>query len=198
MNMFNFIEKEGNNRKVLIFSAPSGAGKTTVVNHLLAQFPQLGFSISATSRPPREHEKHGKEYHFLTVEEFQKRVANKEFIEYEEVYPGLFYGTLKSDIDRIWSEGRVALFDIDVKGGINLKQIFGESALAIFIMPPSVETLRQRLEKRASDSSQIIETRVAKATLEIEDAKYFDKIIINDNLEVCLKEAEEIVAKFIE
>lgn len=198
MNMFNFIEKEGNNRKVLIFSAPSGAGKTTVVNHLLAQFPQLGFSISATSRPPREHEKHGKEYHFLTVEEFQKRVANKEFIEYEEVYPGLFYGTLKSDIDRIWSEGRVALFDIDVKGGINLKQIFGESALAIFIMPPSVETLRQRLEKRASDSAQIIETRVAKATLEIEDAKYFDKIIINDNLEVCLKEAEEIVAKFIE
>jgi len=196
--MFNSTTKEGNYKKVLILSAPSGAGKTTIVEHLLSKFPQLGFSVSATSRPPRKHERHGVEYHFLTLQEFKKRANAGEFIEFEEVYPGLFYGTLKSDIERIWNEGRVALFDIDVQGGINLKSIFKEEALSIFIMPPSVETLRQRLVKRGTESQELIATRVAKAAEEIEERDKFDTILINDNLEICLKEAEEIVAKFIE
>ena len=184
--------------KVLIFSAPSGAGKSTVVSHLLNKFSNLEFSISATSRAPRGAEQDGKEYYFITTEEFKEKIAGGEFVEYEEVYSGFFYGTLKSEIDRIWSSGKVAVFDIDVMGGINLKRIFGENALSIFINPPSIESLRERLTKRGTETPESIERRVAKAITEIEYSGRFDKIIVNDNLNQCLYQAERAVEQFIE
>ena len=184
--------------KVIIFSAPSGSGKSTIVNHLIKKYPQLEFSISATCRAPRGEEKHGKEYYFLSQEDFTKRVRNDEFIEWEEVYAGTSYGTLKSEIERIWNKGHIIVFAVDVKGGVNLKQIFGEHALSIFVMPPSIDELRHRLVKRGTDSAETIEKRVAKAAEELEYAPKFDRIIVNDELTVALAEAEDVVGKFIE
>ncbi len=184
------------NRKVIIFSAPSGAGKSTIVGHLLKKFPFLEFSVSATSRKPRGEEVNGKHYYFFSTEQFEAKIKNGEFVEYEEVYAGSYYGTLKSEVERIWDKGNIIIFDIDVKGGVNLKKLYGSNALAIFIQPPSVEELRNRLVGRGTDSAEAIEKRVAKAEEELGYAPKFDRIIINDNLEAALKEAEEIIDCF--
>ncbi|MCF0190761.1 MAG: guanylate kinase [Marinilabiliaceae bacterium] len=183
--------------KILIFSAPSGSGKSTIINHLLTKGLPIEFSISATSRAPRGNEKHGKEYYFLTSEEFRNRINNDDFVEYEEVYSGCFYGTLKSELTRVWGNNNSIVFDVDVKGGENLKRIFGDNALSIFIMPPSVEELRRRLIGRATDSMEKIEQRVAKASEEIEHSCNFDKVVINDNLDAAKSEAEQIVREFL-
>lgn len=186
------------NNKVIIFSAPSGAGKSTIVNHLLQLHPELEFSISATSRSPRGQERHGVEYYFFTADEFRQMIAEDKFVEYEEVYSGSFYGTLRSEVERIWAKGHVIIFDIDVQGGVNLKKIFGEQALSIFIQAPSVEVLRERLIGRATDTEEAIERRVAKAASEMEfaDGK-FDHVLINDDLAAAKKEAEEVIETFL-
>lgn len=184
------------NKKVIIFSAPSGAGKSTVVGHLLKTFPFLEFSISATSRSPRGSEKDGVEYYFFSEQQFRDLIARDAFVEYEEVYPGSFYGTLRSEVERIWAKGHVILFDIDVKGGVNLKRIFGNNALSVFVRPPSVEELRRRLVGRGTDSPEAIEKRVAKAREELEYESRFDRVLENDRLEKTLAEAEEIVKTF--
>ena len=184
--------------KVIIFSAPSGAGKSTIVTHLLNIYPELEFSISATSRAPRGNEKHGVEYYFYTADEFRALIAKDSFVEHEEVYPGSFYGTLRSEVDRIWAKGNTIIFDIDVQGGVNLKRIFGEQALSIFIQAPSVEVLRERLIGRGTDTAEAIEKRVAKAASEMEFAEgKFDYKLINDDLETALKEAEKVVGGFL-
>lgn len=183
--------------KVIIFSAPSGSGKSTIVNALLKQFPQLEFSISATSRAPRGDERHGTEYYFMSGEEFARRVSADEFLEWEEVYAGTSYGTLKSEIDRIWAKGNIAVFDVDVVGGVNIKKLFGDAALSLFIMPPSVDELRRRLVHRATDTDEAIEKRVAKATTELKYAPQFDKIIVNDNLEQAVLESCSVINDFI-
>ncbi len=184
------------NKKVLIFSAPSGAGKSTVVQHLMKMFPYLGFSVSATSRVPRGEEQNGREYYFLTPNEFRTRIDKGDFVEYEEVYKDFYYGTLHSEVDRISGEGKIAVFDIDVKGGTNLKRLYGDNALSIFIMPPAVDVLRERLIARGTETPESIERRVAKAAIEIGFSDQFDKILINDNLESCLLEAESAVRDF--
>lgn len=183
--------------KVIIFSAPSGAGKSTIVNYLLGRNRELEFSISATCRAPRGKEIHGKEYYFFTADEFQKRIDNKEFLEWEEVYPGCFYGTLCSEIERIWAEGHTVLFDVDVVGGVNIKKKFGDEALSIFIQAPSIEVLRQRLTGRGTDAPDKIAQRIAKAEYEMTFADKFDTIVVNDNLEKACREAEEKVRKFL-
>lgn len=185
------------NGKIIIFSAPSGSGKSTLIGHLLKRFPQLEFSISATSRAPRGSEVNGKEYYFLTNEEFKNKVTAGEFVEWEEVYAGTCYGTLRSELKRIWDKGHVIVFDVDVKGGVNLKKIFGDDALSIFIMPPSVEELRRRLEKRGTDTPETIAKRVAKAEEEITYAPLFDKIVVNDSLETAIADATRITESFI-
>jgi guanylate kinase len=168
---------------IIILCAPSGSGKSTMVKHLLETYPgQYELSISATTRAPRGQEQHGKEYYFISREEFEQHIQNDDFIEYEQVYEGLYYGTLKSEIERIQSAGRIIVFDIDVKGGINLKKIFGDDALSIFIAPPSVEELSRRLHGRGDTSAEMIAKRLAKAEIEMADAPQFDKIIINDDL----------------
>lgn len=186
-----------NSGKVIIFSAPSGAGKSTVVQHLLTKYNCLEFSVSATSRKPRGEERDGKEYFFLTPEEFKQRIDKGEFVEYEEVYAGFYYGTLKSEVERIWEKGNTIVFDIDVKGGVNLKKLYGDNALAIFVCPPSVEVLRQRLIGRGTDSPEAIEKRVAKAEYEMTFADNFDKILVNNDLEKCLREAESTIDNFL-
>lgn len=184
--------------KVIIFSAPSGAGKSTVVNHLLRLYPELEFSVSATSRAPRGEEKHGKEYYFFSEEEFRRLISEDAFVEYEEVYAGSFYGTLRSEVERIWAKGHTIIFDIDVKGGVNLKKIFGDQALSIFIQAPSVEELRRRLIGRGTDTMEAIERRVAKAEAEMEYASgKFDCTLVNDVLETALAEAEKVVGDFL-
>lgn len=183
--------------KLIIFSAPSGSGKSTIVNHLLQKPFNLEFSISATTRSPRGTEQHGVEYYFFSVEEFQQRIAAGEFVEYEEVYAGRFYGTLRSELTRIWAKGHNVVFDVDVKGGVRLKQIFGNQALSIFIQPPSIEELRNRLHSRATDSEEEIEKRVAKAAEEISYAPQFDRIIVNDDLETAKREAETVLTAFL-
>ncbi len=185
------------NGKVLIFSAPSGSGKSTIVNHLLPLHPEMEFSVSATSRPPRGEEQDGVEYYFLTVEDFRARIQADEFVEYEQVYEGRFYGTLKSEVERIWAKGHVIVFDVDVKGGVSLKKYFGDSALSVFIQAPSVEELRRRLIARATDSMEAIEERVAKAAEEMTYAPQFDRILINDNLQEAFKRAEAMVDEFL-
>jgi guanylate kinase len=182
---------------VVIFSAPSGAGKSTIVKHLLKKYPNMEFSISATSRQPRGEEKDGREYYFFSVDQFESKIKNGDFVEYEEVYKGSYYGTLRSEVRRIWNKGHVILFDIDVKGGVNLKRLYGGNALAVFIMPPSVEVLKQRLVSRGTDSVENIEKRVAKAAEELTYRDKFDKVLVNDNLEVALVEADKIVSDFI-
>ena len=185
------------NNKVIIFSAPSGSGKSTIVNHLLSKYPFLEFSISATSRAPRGQEKHGKEYFFFSTEEFERLISQEAFVEYEEVYKGSYYGTLKSEIERIWAKGHTILFDIDVKGGVNLKKIFGDAAMAVFVKPPCVEELRKRLIGRGTDTPEAIEKRVAKAAEELTYEKYFDVILVNDRLDESLAEAERLIDSFV-
>ena len=183
--------------KLIILSAPSGAGKTTIMKHVVTTFPQLEFSISATSRAPRGTEKEGVDYYFVTGEQFVKDVEAGAFVEWEEVYAGTHYGTLRSEVERIWDKNNVIIFDIDVKGGVNLKSIFGHQALSIFIMPPSVEELRKRLDLRGTDSPEAIEKRVAKSAEEMQYAPLFDKVVINDNLEDAITEVESVIRNFI-
>lgn len=183
--------------KVIIFSAPSGAGKTTIVHHLLKVFPQLEFSVSACSRPKRKGETNGVDYYFISVDEFKEKIENGEFAEYEEVYKDNYYGTLKSEIERIWKKGKHIIFDMDVMGGLNLRLQFGDNALAIFVMPPSIEHLEKRLKSRETETAESIARRIGKAEQELKKAQLFDKIILNDNLETALKEAEIIVGEFL-
>jgi len=184
--------------KIIIFSAPSGSGKTTIVKHLMEKIPGLSFSISATSRPPRKNEKHGRDYYFLSPSEFREKINNDEFLEWEEVYEGLYYGTLRSEVERIAAKGKIAVFDVDVVGGTNIKKQFGDKALAVFINPPSLQTIEQRLKQRGTDSEEIIHQRVAKAEKELGYARFFDKIIVNDDLDKAHEEVEHIVKDFIE
>lgn len=184
--------------KLIIFSAPSGAGKSTLIRYLLTQGLPIQFSISATSRLPRGEEKHGVEYYFLTPDAFRKRIANDEFLEYEEVYTDKFYGTLKSEVDRILSEGKNVIFDVDCIGGLNIKKIYGARALSIFIMPPSVEVLRERLEKRGTDTTQVIEHRLAKAEFEMSYASQFDVTVCNDDYDRAKAEIIQLVSDFIQ
>jgi guanylate kinase len=183
--------------KAIIFSAPSGSGKTTIVRHLLQHIPRLEFSVSACSRPPRENEVNGRDYYFLSVEEFRKGIENNEFLEWEEVYPDHFYGTLKKELERIWAEGKHVIFDVDVVGGINLKETFGKHAKAIFVQAPSLEVLGKRLKERSTDPDVKIRERLNKAAEEMEYAGKFDVIIINDNLEEALNKAESVVSEFL-
>jgi guanylate kinase len=183
--------------KLVIISAPSGAGKTTIVSHLMESGLNLSFSVSATTRPIRGLEKDGKDYFFLNVKEFKEKVANNEFIEWEEVYPELMYGTLKCELERIWADGQHVLFDLDVKGGLNLKKKFGTRSMAIFIMPPSVEELENRLKKRATDSPETIKMRVEKAREEIKLANQFDTVIVNHQLDKAKEEVLKTVTSFL-
>ena len=183
--------------KLFIFSAPSGAGKSTIVQHLMKKDLGLEFSISATSREPREGELNGREYHFISPEKFRTMIKEDAFIEWEEVYPDQFYGTLYSEVENIWKRGKHAIFDIDVVGGLNLKKEFGERACAIFIQPPSREVLEQRLRSRGTDDEASLQNRLGKALFEIEYASRFDHIVINDSLEKALAEAEKIVTDFL-
>lgn len=184
--------------KVIIFSAPSGSGKSTIVSHILKLHPEMEFSVSATSRAPRGQERNGIEYHFFTANEFRKMIAEGKFVEYEEVYTGSFYGTLKSEVQRIWDKGHVIIFDVDVKGGVNLKKYFGDKALSVFIQAPSVEELRKRLVARGTDSAEAIAKRVAKASEEMTYADKFDYILVNDDLQKAYAEAEKVVDDFLQ
>ena len=183
--------------KVIIFSAPSGSGKTTIVHRLLERYPQFEFSISATSRAPRGAERDGVDYYFLSQEAFAAAVAEGRFVEWEEVYKGTCYGTLRSEVERIWQKGHVIVFDVDVLGGINLKRIFGQDACSVFIMPPSVEELQRRLEGRGTDSPEAIDRRVAKAEFELTKAPEFDHTDGNDRLDDAVEETCAILDAFI-
>ena len=184
--------------KVVIFSAPSGSGKTTVVNHLLKTFDCFAFSVSATSRAPRGTEQDGVAYHFISADEFRRRIDAGDFIEYEQVYNGVYYGTLKSEVDRIWGMDKVILFDVDVKGGVNLKKYFGDNALSVFVKAPSIKEIRRRLVNRGTDSPEFIEERVKKARIEMMYQPKFDYILVNDDLSACLAEADRVVGDFLQ
>jgi guanylate kinase len=186
--------------KLIIFSAPSGSGKSTIINWLMAEHPELrlAFSISCTSRQPRGTEQNGVEYFFLTPEEFRQRIANDEFLEYEEVYAGRFYGTLKEQVERQSNAGQTVVFDVDVKGGCRLKDYFGSRALSIFIQPPSIEVLRKRLENRGTDAPEVINDRIARAEYELSFADRFDKVVVNDNLDTAKDETLKLIKEFIE
>lgn len=183
--------------KLIIFSAPSGSGKSTIINYLLTQHLNLAFSISATSRAPRGTEQHGVEYFFLTPDEFRRRIAAGDFLEYEEVYPDRFYGTLKEQVERQLADGQNVVFDVDVVGGCNIKQFYGERALSVFIQPPSVEELRKRLVGRGTDAPEVIESRIAKAEYELSFAPKFDTVIVNDDLEKAKAEALKVIQDFL-
>ena len=183
--------------KLVIFSAPSGSGKTTIVRELLKRFDCFEFSISATSRKPRGQEQHGVDYYFMTNEEFMAHVANDDFVEWEEVYQGTCYGTLKAEMNRIWDNGHVILFDVDVMGGINLKRLFGDDACSVFIMPPSIEELERRLRGRGTDAEDVILKRIAKAEFELSKAEAFDHVVVNDDLKVAVDATAAIIEKFI-
>ncbi|MEC7264521.1 MAG: guanylate kinase [Bacteroidota bacterium] len=184
--------------KLIIFSAPSGSGKTTIVQHLLNQ-PELNlaFSVSATSRPRRGKEKHGVNYYFMSVSEFKRHIKNEDFLEWEEVYRDNFYGTLKSEVERLWAEGKNVIFDIDVVGGLRIKKKFPDKTLAVFVKPPSVDELKIRLKKRSTESEDKINMRIAKASVELATAPQFDKIIKNYDLDVALNEAHRLVAEYV-
>lgn len=183
--------------KLFIFSAPSGAGKSTIVQHLMQRNLGLKFSISATSRQPRKGEVDGREYHFISPEHFRKLIENGEFLEWEEVYPGQFYGTLRSEVEKIWKQGKHAIFDVDVVGGLNLKKHYREKACAIFVSPPSLEVLAMRLRSRDTDDTTSLQKRLGKAEFEMTFAKRFDHILINDSLDHAFQEAEKLVQDFI-
>ncbi len=186
------------NGKLIIFSAPSGSGKTTIVRQLLASNENLGFSISACTRPPRgEHEKHGVDYYFLSADDFRQKIAQNQFAEWEEVYPGTYYGTLKSEIERLWSLGKHVLFDVDVKGGLALKAAYQEKALAVFVRVPSVEVLEQRLRARGTESEESLAKRIAKMNYELSFESEFDEVLINDDLDAALSKAQQLVDNFI-
>lgn len=184
--------------KCIIFSAPSGAGKTTIVHAMLEKIKTLEFSVSACSRPPRKKEVHAEDYYFLSVDEFKKKIQNEEFLEWEEVYEQSFYGTLKSEIERIWSKNHHVIFDVDVIGGIHLKNYLKENALSIFVQPPSLKTLKKRLKNRKTEGEASIQSRVNKAEKELEYANQFDVVLLNDNLEETIKNAAEKITSFIE
>ena len=183
--------------KVIIFSAPSGSGKTTVVRHLLEQVDDLEFSVSATTRPQREHEVDGADYYFLSENEFRRRIEAGEFLEYEEVYPGRFYGTLKSEVQRIWDRGKAVVFDVDVMGGINIKEHYGQKALAIFLRTPSFEELKKRLEGRNTENADEVKKRLDKAEYELGFQEKFDIVLINNVLEHTFTESESVVHYFL-
>lgn len=183
--------------KVIIFSAPSGSGKTTLVKHCLEHFPELEFSISCTTRNPRGTEDDGVDYHFISPEKFRQKIWEEAFVEFEEVYEDKYYGTLKSEVERIWKDGKTVIFDVDVKGGIALKKYFGEQALSIFIMPPSIQELERRLIARATDDAETIQTRVEKAEQEMTFQNEFDKILMNTDLETAKAEIEKLVSEFL-
>jgi guanylate kinase len=185
------------NGKLVIISAPSGAGKTTIVRYLLDSGINLSFSVSATTRSRRAYETEGEDYYFMTVEQFKRKIENNEFIEWEEVYTGLFYGTLKSELDRIWAKGKHVIFDVDVKGGLNLKNKFGTDSIAIFIMPPSVAELENRLIKRATDTPEKIRIRVEKSKDELKFADQFDYIVVNHQLDKAKEETLKTVSSFL-
>lgn len=186
--------------KLIIISAPSGTGKSTLITRLMAEHPELElrFSVSATSRAPRGTEQHGVEYYFFSPEEFEQRIARGEFLEYEEVYSGRYYGTLRSEVDARLAEGKRVIFDVDYVGGLNIKQAYGVEALSIFILPPSIEELRQRLVGRSTDSPEVIEERIAKAELELQHAERFDLQLVNDDLELCYAHFYEAIHSFLE
>ena len=183
--------------KLIIFSAPSGAGKTTIVQHLLTKFHDLEFSVSACSRERRRGEIDKVHYYFIGVDGFKKKIKNNEFIEWEEVYKDHYYGTLKSEIDRIWSHGRVVIFDVDVDGGLNLKKQFSDKALAVFVMPPSVESLEARLRQRETETDESIKRRMGKAEKELLKADQFDKVLVNSDLQTAFRDAEKLVKEFL-
>lgn len=183
--------------KAILFSAPSGCGKTTIIRELMGQFDCFGFSISATSRAPRGEEQHGHDYYFLSHDDFMKRVSEGEFLEWEEVYSGVCYGTLKSEVERLWKEGKVIVFDVDVNGGRNLKQHFGDQALSIFVMPPSIEVLEQRLRSRGTDSEEAIAKRLGRSAEELKQAPYFDCTVVNDDLKMAVEETRKLIEGFL-
>ena len=184
--------------KLIIFSAPSGSGKSTIINKLMSEYGLRGrFSISATSRKPRGSERDGVEYYFLSEENFRKRIGEGDFLEYEEVYPGCFYGTLRSEVDRTLDRGENVILDIDVQGGLNVKKIYGDRALTLFIQPPSIERLRERLERRGTDAPEVIERRLAKAETELSFAPKYDAIVVNDDLEEACQTAARVVEDFL-
>lgn len=185
------------NGKLIIFSAPSGAGKTTIVKQLLAAGLPLSFSISACSRDKREGETDGKDYYFLSADEFKSKIEKEEFLEWEEVYPGNYYGTLKSEVERIWGEGKHVIFDVDVVGGLNIKKAYPEKSLTLFVQPPSLETLKNRLQNRSTETEENIQKRLAKADFELSFSSKFDVIIVNDDLEKAIEESKEKVLNFI-
>jgi len=190
--------KHQQHHKVVVFSAPSGSGKTTIVRHLLRKFPQLGFSISACTRDKRgRSEENGKDYHFLTPDEFREKIENHEFVEWEEVYEGAFYGTLKSEVERIWDSGRSVIFDVDVKGGISLKNFYREKALTVFVKVPSVEVLKDRLKNRGTETEDSLSRRLFKVNFELGFQDQFDVVLVNDELESTLLKAEKIVSDFL-
>jgi guanylate kinase len=191
------MQNKAEQGKLVIFSAPSGSGKTTIVRYLLEQGLPLAFSISATSRAPRGAEKHGVDYYFLSADEFRTRIQNNEFLEWEEVYPGTFYGTLKSEVERITSQGSHIVFDVDVVGGVNIKTLYGQRALSMFIQPPSIEELEKRLVGRGTDSAEKIAERIAKAAYELTFAPKFDVVVVNDDLETAKQEAEKALRQFL-
>lgn len=183
--------------KVVIICAPSGAGKTSIVKYLLESGLPLEFSVSAASRQKRENEVHGKDYYFISADEFRQRIANDEFLEWQEVYNNQFYGTLKSEIDRIWSNGNIVLFDVDVVGGVNIKNYFGDKALSIFVKPPTVETLRERLLGRGTETPESLQKRLAKSEYELSFENKFDRVVLNDQLPVAQKEAYRLITDFL-
>jgi len=182
----------------IVISAPSGAGKSTIVGALLAKFPQLAFSISACSRPPRGQEQNGVHYYFLQPEQFKQKIEEGAFFEWEEVYTGMYYGTLQAELERIWSAGKVVVFDVDVIGGIKIKQKLQDAALSIFIQPPSIAVLEERLRKRQTDSEEKIQLRIAKAAEEMSHSSAFDHVVVNDNLTVTIEQIEQLILAFIE
>ena len=184
--------------KLIIFSAPSGSGKSTIINKLMSEYGLRGrFSISATSRKPRGSEQDGVEYYFLTEEDFRRRISEGDFLEYEEVYPGCFYGTLRSEVDRTLAQGENVILDIDVQGGLNVKKIYGDRALTLFIQPPSIERLRERLERRGTDAPEVIERRLAKAETELAFAPKYDAVVVNDDLEEACRDAARVIEDFL-
>lgn len=197
-SIFAALKNTGMKGKVIIVSAPSGAGKTSIVRHLLEQVPDLKFSISATTRPKRDYEIDGKDYYFLTPEQFKERLANDEFLEWQEVYADQFYGSLKSEVERIWSNGQAVIFDVDVLGGLNIKKFYGDEALSVFIEPPTMEELENRLKNRGTENDASLKKRLAKAEYELSFARQFDRIVLNDDLKTAQQEMIDLVRDFLE